>query len=843
MTKLVVVESPAKAKTINKYLGKDYQVLASFGHICDLPAKNGSVRPEEDFAMDYEVSPGSSKHVQAMAEAVKKSEAIYLATDPDREGEAISWHIVEILRKKRAIKKDFPIRRVAFHEITKRAVTEAIENPRDIDMDLVNAQQARRALDYLVGFNLSPVLWRKLPGSRSAGRVQSVALRLVCDREEEITRFIPREYWDITIGVATDKKEKFSAKVTHVDGNKLEQFDLENEVQAKALEKRVQSKQYAVGKIERKQVRRNPKPPFTTSSLQQEASRKLGFGAKRTMQVAQKLYEGIDLGGDTVGLITYMRTDAVTVSQEAVSGTRDYIGKRYGDNYLPKSARSYQTKAKNSQEAHEAIRPTDVTKAPSEVAKYLDKDQLKLYELIWKRMVASQMESVVLDQVAVPVVSEDKEITARATGSTIAFDGFYTLYREGVDDANDEDDDKRLPALQDDQALALEEVLPEQHFTQPPPRFTEASLVKKLEELGIGRPSTYASIISVLLDRDYVRLDKKRFIAEDRGRVVTAFLTSFFQRYVEFDFTANLEEELDQVSDGQLDWKVLLRNFWQPFSSNIEDVQQYSGTDVIRELNLLLGDLIYPKDAEGNVDRTCPSCDDGRLSIKLGKFGAFIGCSNYPDCRHTKQLTSEQNGEDSDADAEQWPKLLGNDPDTGKEISVRKGPYGFYIQLETEDEKKPKRVALPKGYQPAEVTLEQAIDLLRLPREVGIHPDTGKKITASIGRFGPYLYHASKYTSLKEDDVLTVGINRAVALIAENNKASSNEPLRVIGKHPEDEKDVAVYSGRYGPYVKHGKLNASLGKDLEVETISLEEALQLLDKQAKKKASKKKKKS
>ncbi len=832
--KLVIVESPAKSKTIEKYLGKDFKVLASFGHVRDLPSKDGSVRPDEDFAIDYEVSSKSTKHVKEIADAAKTATDIYLATDPDREGEAISWHVVEVLKSRKAIKKGTTIHRVVFNEITKSAVTYAIEHPRELDMDLINAQQARRALDYLVGFTLSPVLWRKLPGSKSAGRVQSVALRLICDREGEIEAFKAREYWDIKLDLKTPKLADFHAKITHIDGKKLDQFDIITESAAGDITKKLEGKSYKVVSVEKKQSRRNPQPPFTTSSLQQEASRKLGFGAKRTMSVAQKLYEGIELGGETVGLITYMRTDGVTVAQEAVNATRGLIGSKYGNEYLPEKQRVYTAKAKNAQEAHEAIRPTDAARTPAEMEKYLDDDQRKLYELVWKRMVASQMESAVLNQVVAEIQSTDGYAGARANGSTVHFDGFYKVYRESKDDEADEES-KNLPPMEQGDALGLNKVEPEQHFTQPPPRYTEASLVKRLEELGIGRPSTYASIISVLQEREYVKLDKKRFFTEDRGRIVTAFLVSFFKRYVEYDFTANLEDELDHVSAGELDWKDLLRKFWVDFNANVQGVKEFTITDVIRELNQLLGSYLFPKDENGEIDRSCPKCKEGRLSLKLGKFGAFLGCSNYPECNYTHQLGG--NGEEGAAGSElNDPKLLGVDPASGLDIVLKKGPYGFYLQVGPDSKtEKPKRVSVPKNIAPDDMNIEKALGLLSLPRQIGKHPETDKVITAGIGMFGPYLRHDGKYTSLKEDDIMTIGINRAVTVIAENQKGAAAEPLRTIGKHPKTGEEIKVFSGRYGPYVKHQKVNASLTKEMTVEGVTIEEAVDLLEKQAGKK--------
>jgi DNA topoisomerase-1 len=849
--KLVIVESPAKAKTINKYLGKDFKVLASFGHIRDLPAKDGSVRPDENFAMDYEISSKATKHVKEIADAAKGAEIIYLASDPDREGEAISWHVIEVLKQKKAIKKGTQIFRVAFNEITKKAVTHAIENPRDIDMHLVNSQQARRALDYLVGFTLSPVLWRKLPGSKSAGRVQSVALRLICEREEEIEAFKSREYWDIKLDLKTALNADLTVKLTHYNGKKLEQFDIIKESQAGDIVKLLASKNYSVASIEKKQSMRNPYAPFTTSTLQQEASRKLGFGAKKTMQVAQKLYEGVDLGGESVGLITYMRTDGVTVSQDAITATRGMIARNFGNQYLPEKQRFYTTKAKNAQEAHEAVRPTDVNKLPKDLRTYLDEDQMKLYDLIWKRMVASQMSSAILDQVGVDVKAHDNSALARATGSTIKFDGFFKVYRESRDDDKEDEESRILPKVDEGEKLALEKVNPEQHFTQAPPRFTEASLVKKLEELGIGRPSTYASIISVLQERDYVILDKKRFVAADRGRLVTAYLRAFFKRYVEYDFTANLEEQLDHVSSGEMDWKTLLANFWGDFHANIDEAKECTITEVITQLNDILANYLFPKDENGDPSRKCPSCETGEVSLKLGKFGSFLGCSNYPTCKYTKQLGNaegESEGAEGGSNFDVFEaKSLGSDPATNLDITLKKGPYGFYVQLggdvkaepktkgkAKEKTAKPKRAALPKGRTPDDMDLETAISLLSLPRLVGIHPETKAEITASIGKFGPYLKHDGKFVSLKgDDDVLTIGINRAVTVIAEGatkggKGRSAAAPLRVIGKHPKTGEDVALYKGQYGPYVKHGKTNASLKKGMSAETLTLDEAVELI---------------
>ncbi len=840
----VVVESPAKAKTINKYLGKDFKVLASFGHVRDLPSKDGSVRPDEDFAMDYVVGADSKKHISEITDAAKKSDILYLASDPDREGEAIAWHVAEALKGKRGLPKNLEIKRITFTEITKSAVQHAVANPRDIDMNLVNAQQARRALDYLVGFNLSPVLWRKLPGARSAGRGQSVALRLICERDEEIEQFVAQEYWDVKVDLKTAGGANTSARLVAWQGEKLEKFSIPDEKAATAITSALADKQAKVTSITPKQMRRNPYAPFTTSTLQMDASRKLGFGAKKTMMIAQKLYEGFEVNGETVGLITYMRTDGVQVSNEAIEATRALISSDYGERYLPAKPKFYSSKAKNAQEAHEAIRPTSLERTPDKVRSALDDDQFRLYELIWKRMVASQMEPAVYDQLVVEFEEASNQATLRATGSVLKFDGFLKLYREGLDDdQSDEAESRLLPPMKEGEQTDIIEVLPEQHFTEPPPRYSEASLVKRLEELGIGRPSTYASIISVLQDRGYVRLEKKRFIAEMRGRLVNAFLVSFFGQYVEYDFTANLESQLDDISDGRLDWKDVLRQFWEHFNAKIADSKELPTKEVLDTLDDVLAPFVFGKRDVGHEERLCPTCKDGELHLKTGKFGAFLGCSNYPECNYTRQLGVDGENEDTSTDGQEFPRLLGTDPDTGLDVLLKKGPYGVYVQLG--EEAKPKRAGLPKGMSHADITLEQALSLLALPREIGDHPETGKMIKAGIGRYGPYLQHDGKYTSLKgDDDVLTIGMNRAVALIAETAKKGSADPLRVIGKHPDDGEDIAIYSGRYGPYVKHGKINASLGKDDDTDSLTLERALELIAARAKsagkKKAGKKK---
>ena len=834
MTDVVVVESPAKAKTINKYLGPGYTVLASYGHIRDLPSKDGSVRPDADFEMDWEIDARSEKHIKAIADAVKGADKLYLATDPDREGEAISWHVREVLNKNDAL-KNVDVKRVVFNEITKDAVKAAFDHPRELDRELVDAYLARRALDYLVGFTLSPVLWRKLPGSRSAGRVQSVALRLICEREAEIEIFRRQEFWSIKATFAAEGGHKIAAQLTHLNGQKLAKMDLGSQAEAERAKKTVEAGTFSVADVQRKQSRRNPAPPFTTSTLQQEAARKLYFGAKRTMQVAQRLYEGVNIGGETVGLITYMRTDGVTMANEAVNACRDLIKGSYGAPYLPGEPRIYKTKAKNAQEAHEAVRPTDVSRRPEDVAQYLDDDQRKLYDLIWKRTVASQMENAVLDQVAVDIAAADGSAALRATGSVIAFDGFLKVYQEGKDEdasADSDDDDKLriLPDVKKGQHLARQEVDADQHFTQPPPRYTEASLVKRLEELGIGRPSTYASIISVLQDRNYVKLESRRFMPEDRGRLVTAFLSSFFERYVEYGFTAELEERLDDISGGRREWKQVLRDFWEAFSKAVDGTKELRVREVLDTLDELLGPHFFPMGEDGRDPRKCPVCADGRMGLKLGKFGAFIGCSNYPECKHTQALAvpNGENGDGTEAAAEIFPRLLGNDPETGLPITVRKGPYGAYVQLGDAEEggPKPKRASLPKGVSAATIDLEMALGLLALPREVGLHPETGDMITAGLGRFGPFLKMGGTYVSLKgDDDVLTVGLNRAVVLFADKPR---KDPPKELGKHPTDGKPVVQKAGRWGPFVQHGKVMASLPKDMDKDSVTLEKALELI---------------
>lgn len=824
--KVVIVESPAKAKTINKYLGSDYQVLASYGHVRDLPPKDGSVLPDEDFSMSWQVDPKAQKRINEIARAVKSSDGLILATDPDREGEAISWHVLEILNEKKAI-KDKPVQRVVFNAITKKAVTEAMQAPRDIDAPLVDAYLARRALDYLVGFTLSPVLWRKLPGARSAGRVQSVALRLVCDREREIELFKPQEYWSILATLLSKDKDEFVARVVGHNDTKLSRLDITSGEQAHAIQAIVDKAALRIESVESKPQNRNPQPPFTTSTLQQEASRKLGFSAQRTMQTAQRLYEGIEFEGETVGLITYMRTDGVQIAPEAVTGARSTIEYEYGANYLPEKPRMYATKAKNAQEAHEAIRPTDFDRLPQQMARFLDKDQAKLYDLVWKRTVASQMQSARIERTTAEIaaVSGSDRVMLRANGSVIRFDGFLKVYQEGRDDDQDEES-KRLPPLNADDPVSKKAIDTAQHFTEPPPRYTEATLIKKMEELGIGRPSTYTSTLSVLQDREYVQIDKRRLIPEDKGRLVTAFLESFFERYVEYDFTADLEEKLDRISAGDLAWRDVLRDFWTQFSGAVAETKDLRVSAVLDALNELLAEHVFPLREDGTDRRKCTACDTGQLSLKLGKFGAFIGCSNYPECRYTRQLSGEgENGGDNEG-----PKILGMDPDSGLEVSLRSGRFGPYFQLG--EEAKPKRASVPKGWDPATIDLAKALSLLNLPREVGLHPESGKPIAAGIGRYGPFLQHDGKYANLETvEDVFTVGLNRAVTVIAEKQAKggggrSTPAALKDLGEHPDLGGTITVRDGRYGPYVNHGKINATLPKDTDPQSVTVAQALE-----------------
>ncbi|KQO96135.1 DNA topoisomerase I [Methylobacterium sp. Leaf92] len=840
--KVVVVESPAKAKTINKYLGRDYEVLASFGHIRDLPAKDGSVDPEADFAMIWEVEDRGAKRVSEIARAVKGAEKLILATDPDREGEAISWHVIEALTARKAL-KGIPVERVTFNAITKASVDAAMKKPRQIDQALVDAYLARRALDYLVGFNLSPVLWRKLPGARSAGRVQSVALRLVVEREMEIERFKPREYWSIIATLVTEAGGVFEARLVGADGKRIQRLDVGNAEEAAAFKRDLELATFQVASIEAKPAKRHPQPPFTTSTLQQEASRKLGMAPAQTMRVAQRLYEGVDVGGETVGIITYMRTDGVDMAPEAIQDARQVIGREFGDAYVPGAPRKYTVKAKNAQEAHEAVRPTDMGRLPKHVARHLEPEQAKLYDLIWTRTIASQMESAELERTTVEVSANvgPRRIDLRATGQVVKFDGFLALYQEGKDDEEDEDA-KRLPAMKAGDALKRERIASTQHFTEPPPRYSEASLVKRMEELGIGRPSTYAAVLQTLRDREYVRIEKKRLQPEDKGRLVTGFLESFFKRYVEYDFTASLEEQLDRVSNAEIDWRSVLRDFWRDFSAAIGGTKELRVTEVLEALNGLLGPHIFPEKADGGDPRACPTCGAGQLSLKLGKFGAFIGCSNYPECKYTRQLSAsgvEGEGDGSSAEGGQpGVRVLGDDPATGLPVTLRDGRFGPFVQLgEASAEKgaeKPKRSSLPKGMTPGSVTLEIALRLLSLPREVAKHPETGEPILANLGRFGPYVQHGKTYANLgKDDDVLEIGANRAIDLIVAKEQGGgrgrpSSDPGRTLGQHP-DGAALVVKAGKYGPYVSDGSVNATLPKTMAAESLTLEQAIDLVN--------------
>ena len=841
---VVVVESPAKAKTINKYLGKDFTVLASYGHVRDLPAKDGSVRPDDDFDMDWEVDGKSAKRLSDIAAALKSDDRLIMATDPDREGEAISWHVLEVLKKKGALKGK-QVHRVVFNAITKSSVLEAMQHPRQVDADLVDAYLARRALDYLVGFSLSPVLWRKLPGSRSAGRVQSVALRLICDRELEIEAFRAQEYWSIDGTFLTPQGAEFQASLQAIAGKKLGKLDIKDEASARLIEQALGGSRYVVDSVESKPAKRHPYPPFRTSTLQQEASRKLGYSSARTMQIAQRLYEGVDIGGETVGLITYMRTDGVDMAPEAVAATRNAILKNFGEPYVPSVPRHYTSKLKNAQEAHEAIRPTDPGRHPNMVRRALDQDQLALYDLIWKRTVASQMESAELERTTVDIGADGrdgKHYAFRANGSVVKFDGFLKVYHEDLDDGEDEDA-RRLPPMARGDSIGVRKLAANQHFTEPPPRYSEASLIKKLEELGIGRPSTYVSILETLRVRGYVRLDKKRLIPEDKGRVVTAFLESFFKRYVEYDFTADLEEQLDRVSNGEIKWKDVLREFWTHFTAALEDIKDLRVTNVLDALNEVLAPHIFPARDDGGDPRQCTSCGNGQLSLKLGKFGSFIGCSNYPECKFTRPMSPGAEGAGA-VPAEGVD--LGVDPETNERVTRRAGRFGPYLQLgEAVEGEKPRRASIPKGTAPESVTLEQALRLLSLPREVGIHPETAKPIVANFGRFGPFVLHDGTYANLETaEDVFTIGINRAVDILAEKKAKGFSRPkpgaLKDLGPHPDGGGNIQVLSGRYGPYVKHGKVNATLPRDSDPQALTVDEALALLAARAGKSPAKRK---
>ncbi|MBK0328288.1 type I DNA topoisomerase [Rhodobacteraceae bacterium F11138] len=840
---VVVVESPAKAKTINKYLGADYTVLASYGHVRDLPPKDGSVDTEHDFDMKWEVASDSKKHVKAIADALAEDNALILATDPDREGEAISWHLQEALTKRKSIKKDTPVSRVTFNAITKDAVQEAMAKPRQVDMPLVEAYLARRALDYLVGFNLSPVLWRKLPGAKSAGRVQSVCLRLIVEREMEIEAFHAREYWSVKALLATPRGQDYEARLTRLAGKKLDKFDIENETQAELAVQAITSRDLSVKTVEAKPASRNPSAPFMTSTLQQEASRKFGMGARQAMSVAQRLYEA--------GHITYMRTDGIDMAPEAVHAARDAIKDRFGDEYVPKSPRMYKNKAKNAQEAHECIRPTDMTRDAAAL-KLMDADQRKLYDLIWKRTLACQMEGARLERTTVTVGSQDDQVELRASGQVLLFDGFLRVYEEGRDDAETDDNDKRLPQIAQGDRADKRSVTPEQHFTQPPPRYTEATLVKRMEELGIGRPSTYASIVTTIQDREYVRKDKNRLIPEDKGRLVIAFLQNYFRKYIGYDFTAGLEDELDQVSAGDADYKAVLNRFWRDFSAAIAETSDLRITEVLEKINEVLEPHLFPPNEDGTDPRLCPHCGAGRLSMRTARSGgAFIGCSNYPECRYTRAF-GPPGAEDNGAIPPDG-KLLGED--AGDEIRVFKGRFGPYVQrgAVTEENKKPPRQSVPKDWPAEELELDRALMLLSLPRAIGPHPEDGVMVWANIGRYGPYLKHAESTShrggtnaNLESlDEVFTVGMNRAVQLLAEKvasrgGRGAAAKTLRALGEHPDAGGPVNIMEGKYGPYVKWEKINATLPKDVEPEALTMAQALELIEAKAAKKGTRRK---
>ena len=840
---LVIVESPAKAKTINKYLGNDYNVLASFGHVRDLPSKNGSVDPENDFSFEWEVSNTSKKHIKEIYDAAESSSNIFLATDPDREGEAIAWHIIELLNKKK-LTKDKSIKRVVFSEITKSAVKNGIDNPRELDHSLVDAYLARRALDYLFGFSLSPVLWRKLPGAKSAGRVQSVALRLICEREVEIESFDPQEYWKIKANLEV-VDNNIEASLTHYNGEKVDKFSFKNEEDAKKVTESFKGQNFKFTDITKKPASRNPDAPFSTSTLQQTASSIFGFGASRTMQIAQRLFQGVEIDGETTGLITYMRTDSTDLSKEAIHSYRDFIQNNFNSSYLPEEIRSFKSKkAKNAQEAHEGIRPTDILRKPEEMKKYLDEDGFKLYNLIWKRSLASQMSSASFERTAISISSENETIKLRANGSIQTFDGFLNIYSEfnkksEIIESEDNEDDKDLPNITLNDNINNVKPASSQHFTLPPPRYSEATLVKKLEELGIGRPSTYASIISVLKMRNYVEVEKNRFVPEDRAILITGFLKGFFSKYVDYEFTAEMEESLDEITSGTINWKEFLDKFWKNFSSNIGEVTDLRITNVLDHLNESLKNHIFVEAEGKDITRECPTCS-GQLSLKVSRFGAFVGCSNYPECKFTRPISPKKMKEVVE------DKVLGIDEETKKEIKLLSGRFGPYIQLGDNDTKdKPKRSSIPKGIPAAEIDLAKANYLLSLPREIGLHPESGEMITINYGRYGGYLSCAEKNASLEDiSEFFEIGINRAVSLLAnaKPGRLKSSSEIKTLGDHPDDKKPVKVMKGKFGPYIKYKTINATIPDQYDPETISMDEALDLIERKLEKDGKSKKKK-
>ncbi len=843
---LVIVESPAKAKTINKYLGDDYKVLASYGHIRDLPSKNGSVDPDQDFKMEWEVDSFSKKYLKEITDAAKDSSKIILATDPDREGEAIAWHVKEYLNEKKLL-KDKEIERVVFNEITKKAVIQGIENPRQIEPHLVDAYMARRALDYLVGFNISPILWTKLPGSKSAGRVQSVALKLITEREHEIESFKPEEFWTLSVNFKDQNNQKITASISQLDNNKIEKFSFRNKEEINKAIESINKKKFSITDISSKVVNRNPSGPFTTSTLQQTASSRLGFGASRTMQIAQKLYQGVEIEGETIGLITYMRTDGTNLSKDAVSAFRDYIQKEIGNQYLPKDALNYSgKKAKNAQEAHEAIRPTDIIRTPQSVKKYLSTDQNKLYDLIWSRALSSQMESAKFDRNTITITSNNNDTICKASGSVLKFDGFLKIYNNQSKD----DDENVLPSMSKG-PINIEALLDEEHYTQPPPRYSEASLVKKLEELGIGRPSTYASIISTIANRGYAEILNKRFFPTDRGKLISAFLEKLFSKYVDYNFTAGLEDQLDEITTGKESWIKVLELFWKDFNNNVSEVKEKRTREVLDLLNDSLGELIFDKDNEGNVVRKCQLCNSGTLSLKNSfRGGAFIGCSNYPECKFTRPLSKAKAAAQAQL-AE--PKLIGKH-ENGNEIYLKNGRFGPYLQYEkiptdievekaTKKKKKTKKsksdvnellknVSIPKGLDLESIDLEKAQFLCSLPKSLGINPDNQKEITLNTGRFGPYLKCENKSARIENiEEIFSIGLNRAITLIAEAKPGRmSSSMIKDLGEHPEDKKPVRVMKGQYGPYIKYKSLNATIPEEKDPTELTMEEALILIEK-------------
>ncbi len=855
---LVIVESPAKAKTINKYLGDNYKVLASYGHIRDLPSKNGSVDPDQDFKMEWEVDSFSKKYLKEITDAAKDSSKIILATDPDREGEAIAWHVKEYLNEKKLL-KDKEIERVVFNEITKKAVIHGIENPRQIEPLLVDAYMARRALDYLVGFNISPILWTKLPGSKSAGRVQSVALKLITEREHEIESFKPEEFWTLSVKFADQKNQNITASISQLDNIKIEKFSFRNKEEINKAILNINKKKFSITDISSKIVNRNPSGPFTTSTLQQTASSRLGFGASRTMQIAQKLYQGIEIEGETIGLITYMRTDGTNLSKDAVSAFRDYIKKEIGNEYLPKEALNYSgKKAKNAQEAHEAIRPTDIIRTPQSVKKYLSTDQNKLYDLIWSRALSSQMESAKFDRNTITITSDNNDTICKASGSVLKFDGFLKIYNNQSKD----DDENILPSVSKG-PINIESLLDEQHYTQPPPRYSEASLVKKLEELGIGRPSTYASIISTIANRGYAEILNKRFFPTDRGKLISAFLEKLFSKYVDYNFTAGLEDQLDEITTGKESWIKVLELFWKDFNNNVSEVKEKRTREVLDLLNESLGSLVFDKDKEGNIVRKCQLCNDGTLSLKNSfRGGAFIGCSNYPECKFTRPLSKAKAAAQAQL-AE--PKFIGKH-ENGNDIYLKNGRFGPYLQYEkisaeienenaTKKKKKSKKtksevnellknVSIPKGLELDNIDLEKAKFLCSLPKSLGINPDNQKEITLNTGRFGPYLKCENKSARIENiEEIFSIGLNRAITLIAEAKPGRmSSSIIKDLGEHPEDKKPVRIMKGQYGPYIKYKSLNATIPEEKDPSELNMEDALILIEKRKEYDKTKKRKK-